>query len=588
MPVQADVEVKRWADKVRDGQRFQIRFADSNTWGKYKDYYRHKGFRKGVLPVNLMFSVLRSMVPQVYFRNPRVTITARKPGLEAELNARIVQKIDNWLLSELAAKKQFKMMIQDNFFCGIGCGFSGYDSAYGFDPSQTDPTGRFTMTQFDKKGNAIEFNANVNPGMPWFLRARPEDVIFPWGTTDRDSAEWVAMRFFRQLEDVQTDPKYSNTTGLTGMFAPKRSVPEGGIIVDITEFSKGQSDIQWVELWQVHNLRDGKVKVLQMDHPNFLRNDPDNMQIDGLPVDTMCFNPDVDYIYGVPDARIIEPQLLELNDIRTQAMRHRRIDILKTLVKKNVILPEDIQKLTDEDTQAIIEVDVGDNQDIRSVIAPLSPGASGILSDLIAQGEVVRGDVRETVGFSRTATGEFQGKTHISAEETSKVFQSMNIRLDERRDAVADCIEHVVRRWNQIIFTHWTAERVADVIGPDGAKYWLKFTGPQIKDEYDTAVTAEEGPPMDSQTKKQLAIEAATAWAQLNAGSIKMGIPIPAEIQRLLFNQFDASGLDIDRLLAQTQAMGQAAQQQMQSQQMGSPQQPMSPGQAAQMQGMGQ
>ena len=585
MPDMTPTDLKSWQEKIKDGQRFQIKFADSNQWGRYKDYYRHKGFGKGVLPVNLMFSILRSMVPQVYFRNPRVTVTARRPGLEAELNARIVQKIDNWLLTELCAKRQFKMMVQDNFFCGIGAGFSGYDSAFGFDQSKTDPTGRFTMTQFDKKGNAIEFNANVNPGMPWFLRSRPEDVIFPWGSTDRDSLEWVAMRFFRQVEDVKKDPKYSNTEDISGTFAPKRSTPEGGVIVDINEYNRSEPNIQWVELWQVHNLRDGKVKVLTMDHPKFLRDDPDNMQIDGLPVDTICFNADADYIYGVPDARIIEPQLLELNDIRTQAMRHRRINILKTLVKKGVMTEEAITKLTDEDVQAIIEIDVGDAQDIHSVVAPISPGVAGILQDLIAQGEVVRGDVRETVGFSRTATGEFQGKTHVSAEETSKVFQSMNIRLDERRDQLADLVERVVRRWNQIIFTHWTAERIADVIGPDGAKYWLKFTGPQIKDEYDTSVSAEEGPVMDAETKKRLGIEASQVWAQLNAGAIKMGAPVPAEIQRLIFSQFDSTGLDIDRLLAQTQAMGQAMQQQQASQMGGSPETAGTPGQVAQMRG---
>jgi hypothetical protein len=583
MPQQTDTGLKAVQEQVREGQRFQIKFADSNSWGKYKDYYRHKGFNKRVLPVNLMFSILRSMIPQVYFRNPRVTATARRPGLEAELNARIVQKIDNWLLNELCAKKQFKAMAQDCFFCGIGAGFSGYDSMYGFDKTKTDPTGRFTMTQFDKSGKAIEFNANINPGMPWFMRARPEDVIFPWGATDRDSLEWVALRLFRQVKDVKKDPKYSNTEGLSGTFTQKRSTPEGGVIVDINEFNQANDALQWVELWQVHSLRDGHVKVFTMDHSKLLRDDVDEMQIDGLPVDTICFNPDTDYIYGVPDARIIEPQLLELNDIRTQSMRHRRIDILKTLVKKGTVTPEAIQKLTDEDVQAFVEID-SDTDDLRKVIVSVPPAVGGILQDLIAQGEVVRGDVRETVGFSRTAAGEFQGKTHVSATETNKVFQSMNIRLDERRDQMADLLERVIRRWNQIIFTHWTADRVANVIGPDGAKYWLKFNGPQIKDEYDIAITAEEGPNMDGETKKRLGIEAAQTWAQLNAGAIKQGLPVPAEIQRLIFSQFDGTGLDIDRLLAQTQAMGQAMQNMGAQQRQGaSPDTAITPGQAAQM-----
>jgi len=552
-----------WKDRIRSGLRFQQEFAKASEWKRYKERYRHQGFPEGSIPMNILFSLLRSLVPQVYFRNPRVSITPRKPGLEAELNARIVQRLDNWLLAELSTKREFKKLIADNFFCGFGAGCVGYDSQAGFDTGSLDATGQYTLTQFDKSGNRIEFNSTVNPGMPWFLRFRPEDIIFPHGSTDKESLEWFAVRFFRQVDDLKKDRKYGGASDLTGSHEIIRTSVEGTASVDIKQIDKVNQDVQWVELWQVHNARDGKVKALVLDHNKMLRNDPDELQVEGLPFEFLCFNPDPDYIYGVPDARIIYPQLVELTDIRTQAMRHRRVDLLKTFINEDVLSEEEIQKYTNNEVQAIIRVKAGLTGDIRSVVAPINPGAAGILQDMALQAEQVRGDVREAVGFSRTAMGEFQGKTHISAEETKTVMQALNIRLDERRDQMADLVGGVVRKWNQIIFKHWTNERIAQIVGPDGSKYWVKFTGQQIKEEYDLSVNAEEGPPLDRQTKKNLALEAARTWAELNQGAIKAGTPVPAEIQRLIFNQFEETGLDIDRLLAQTGAAAQTTQAMM-------------------------
>lgn len=573
-------ELKNWQDRIRDGQRFQQKIARSQEWARYKQYYRHE-FAPSTLPVNLMFSLLRSMVPQIYFRNPKVTVTPRKPGMESELMARLVQKLDNWLLYELMTKREIKKMISDTFFCGTASGFHGYDSQYGLDTTRM-VGGMFSLTQFDTKGNRIESNKNVQPGMPWFLRARPEDVIYPWGTCDSESVEWVALRVFRQVRDIKADKKYSNTEGLTGSVSPRRSSPEGGTIQPIPESGamSVRPDEAWVELWEIHDGRSGDVLGLTMEHDKLIRKDTDEMQVEGLPVETLTFNGDPDYIYGIPDARIVEPQLLELIEIRTQAMKHRRIDILKGLVKKGALSQEEIMKLTSPEVMAIAQVE--SEGSIRDAFAPISPGASGILQDLSLAGDIVRGDIREMVGFSRVAQGDYQGKTHVSAAETDQVFKSLNIRLDERRDAVADLLSNIVRKWNQQIFTRWTAERVAQITGPDGARWWLSFTGPQIKDEYDLLVEPEEGPPMDSQSKRNMILQTAEVWAKLNQGAIAQGASVPQEIQRALFGQFDEIGIDVDKLIAQSQNISQAAQQMIAQGQGQSQGQPASIGQVAQ------
>lgn len=581
-------ELKKWQDRINNGLRFQQKVGRMNEWARYKAYYRHE-FRSQTLPVNMIFSILRSLTPQVVLRNPKVTVTPRKPGPEAELNARIVQKIDNWLLSELMAKRELKKIVQDCFFAGTATMFVGYDTYFGFDSDSADPTGQFSMSQFNKKGDRVETNKGVMPGMPWALRGRPEDVIFPWGASDSESLEWVAMRCFRRVTDLQKDKRYTNTKDLTGTITPVRTMAEGGISADwrdAMQFSP-DPDARFVELFQVHDARSGKLYAFTMDSTGLLRADPDEMQVDGLPSETISFNPDPDYIYGIPDARIIEPQLLELVDIRTQAMRHRQMDLLKTMVKKGCLSEEEKGKLKSGNVNPMVELDF--EGDIRSAVASFTPGISGILQDLSMQGSQVQGDIREMVGFSRVLQGEYQGKTHVSAAETDAVMQSLSIRLDERRDAMADMLGKVVKKWNALIFTHWTKERVESIVGPDGAQWWLKFTGPQIKDDYDLSVEPEEGMGLNTQAKRQELTQVAQTWAQLNEGLIKSGAPVPMEIQRALFGAFDDLGLDVDKLVAQTQGMAQQAQHAQQMQQAmggmgGSAQNPISPGLLANLQ----
>lgn len=592
MDVTGISETKLWQDRIYNGLRFQQKVGRSQEWARYKAYYRHE-YSQGSLPVNLMFSVLRSLTPQIILRNPKVTATPRKSGQLAELNARIVQKLDNWFIRELMMKRELKKLVGDCFFSGTATGFIGYDSMFGYDSSMADPSGAFTMSQFNKKGDRIEWNKGVQPGMPWFLRSRPEDVVFPWGCTGIESADWIAMRVFRRVVDLQADKKYKNTQDLTGDIVPVRTYPEGGRLQDwkdATNFSPDPA-ARWVELWQVHDARSGQVLALTMQNANdLLRKDTDDMQVNGLPADTLTFNPDPDYIYGIPDARIIEPQLLELMDIRTQAQKHRQIDLIKSLIKKGALTAEEKLKLKSGDIGAFVEIDT--EGDLRNSVYPLNPGVGGILNDLNQMGEVVQGDVRDMVGFSRILQGEYQGKTHVTSAETQAVMQSANIRLDERRDAVVDMLTRIVSKFNAYIFKYWTADRVESIIGPDGAKYWIKYNGKEIADDYDLIIEPEEGTNLDTQSKRNQYLDVVKIWGEMNQGAMQAGMPVPNEIQRVMFNQFDDLGLDIDKLVAQTQAGNQMAQQNMMAQKMGglgqSQGQPVRPAQLAAIQGASQ
>ncbi len=71
----------------------------------------------------------RGMVPNVYFRNPHMTVSSRgKPGID--IQAKVVEAIDNWLIQEMGIKQIYKTMVQDCYYTDRGIAKIGYDGAW--------------------------------------------------------------------------------------------------------------------------------------------------------------------------------------------------------------------------------------------------------------------------------------------------------------------------------------------------------------------------------------------------------------------------------------------------------------------------
>ena len=233
-------------------------------------------------------------------------------------------------------------------------------------------------------------------------------------------------------------------------------------------------------------------------------NDLTYLQTETLPDQVLQFNEDPDYFWCAPDARHIRVQQDELNDIRTMARAHRRVALLKVIADKN-IAQEELEKFLDGNPSTMMRVDVGPTGDIRKLIHLVQ---AHVPPDLTIAAREVREDIREIIGFSRNQMGAFEAPSgRRTAYETEVVRAASMIRVDERRDEMAELLTRVIRTYNQIIFQNWNEERIADIVGPDGARYWVKYTGKEIAGEFDYKVNIEEAIPMDIRTRRNDALE---------------------------------------------------------------------------------
>ena len=68
---------------------------------------------------------------------------------------------------------------------------------------------------------------------------------------------------------------------------------------------------------------------------------------------------------------------------------------------------------------------------------------------------------------------------------------------------MADHLTDILKKLDQIVSEAWSTGRVIDVVGPDGARYWIRFTGDEIKGEYAYDINPEEAMPENKLTRRQ-------------------------------------------------------------------------------------
>ncbi len=530
-----------WMEQIKAGEAYRKVAAYETQWKKWRAFYRGN-WREDIMPVNLFFALLRSTVPRIYFRNPTVSITPGKPGLLHMVFAQILERTDNKLIRQMKLKNHMKRAIQDAFLFGTGVikvGFGGvHTPSPSFDP-QFDNLGR------DKEGNLTEFLNTTAPNMPWVARVPPGNLVTPPGLMSFDDTPWLATEVIRPLDDVRRDPRFKGAGKITSFFVEDGQTKQG-----IRRRRK------MVRLYEIRDWRTKRVFVLAPDKEGnkILFDGFDEFQIVGMPILPLIFNEDDEYAWGLPDSKILEPYQLEANEIRTQIMKHRRIAIVKLLARRGTVKSDQQAMLVSEDVLPVIEID----GDPRTSVEKLTVGS--IPQDLFIAARELQEDMREAVGFGRNQFGEFNSKSGDTTATEARIVQAASdIRVDERRDAVADLLVSVMEHVNTVIFNHWTQDDVIDVVGPGGVPVWVQFQGKLLKEgHYQVKIDPDNSLPETRELRENRAVQLYT---------LLKDNPLiePIKLTQYLLNELRGTAFD-DLMRALPQVAGAS-----------SPQNPMSP-----------
>lgn len=560
-------ELNEYKENVKRGLLAHAKQGNSADWDLWEKYYCGKTEAK--INVPYVFSMIRSLIPMTYFRNPKTCVLPRTPDKEA--GAKVLASVLNYVVSEIYLKREMKRVLLDTALYGTGIFKLGYDSEHGYKPEQVvgpvpmaagiaDLSDETISGRDPKDFTKIEYNAGVRPGMPWCLRVNPREFVLDPTANTIDEAAWVAHRIVRRLADVKADTKYDKaaTRTLTPNCSSEfQALDEQRMIRGTTlagrdataEERRGVTsrDEDWVELWEYRDVRTERIIVVSLGHDKFLRNDVDALQIDGLPYVGLVFNPNPKGFWGIPDAQLIHSMQMELNEIRVRQQEYRRLIRRRLMIKAGVLGPEAKKKFMSEDAEAFIEFPA-DVQDIKQAMAEMT---FQMPPDIRNWSTDVQRDMEQVLGFGRNQMGQFDagsqgGQSRRTATEANIVQQNSQIRLDERRDIVGDALQSILRKIAQIMFKFATKERVIRIAGPMGAYTWQTYSGPELQGEYDYQIEPDDALPMSRERRRQEAIQ----LYQTTAGNPAVN---PVETARYLIEQFE--GADAQQMMAPPQMM---------------------------------
>lgn len=491
-----------WMEEIRKGVDFRNKATHRAKWERWRNNYRGK-WSGDTLPVNVYFKMLRTMVPRVYFRNPTVSITPRR-GSEGKLDywlfAQILERIDNALFDRIHLKHAMKTAVQDAFMFGNGIIKLGYGGQFTPTPDPVETTEPGT----NKKGQRLEYHSAILPDTPWTLRVPTGRFIVPQYALDWPSCRWAAHEERRHIDDVQSDPRFKNVSNI-----------QPGVLLQAGEEAINKLSDQ-VSMVEIRDKKSGDVFVISpMSKEKVLAHESDELQFNGrLPYFPIQFNPDDDGFWAIPDAQILEPHQTELNEIRRVVRMHRRISLLKYLVRQGGLTADALSKLADPNQVGAIIFADKDAAALSEVLKEMQAG--DIPNGLLKADQLEEQVIQEVLGLGVNQFGEYApGSADRSATEAMIVNQAVQIRTDERRDIVADVIVDITEHMNHIILDRWNQQQVVDIIGPDGSQIWVAFKASDMRSlEYDVKVDPDSAIPETRQLRRQNAKETLALFGQ--------------------------------------------------------------------------
>ena len=546
----ADMTVADWRMERDEGLRYRRQFGKERGWGENERLFYNTDYDTDLDGSNIIYSVGDTLLSELSVPDPYIKV--RPTRADSLAYAPVLESVHNTLIEDLGIKAEADDAILHAYLYGVGWLKVGYDSEWGWSPEQVvNEQLNTTLTQISRKGR-IEFKSTVRPGMPWVSSVMPHDIVVPWGTRRVDDAPWIMHRVVRHVDDIKMDPKYSKKSRLKGSMSMQDYVRsydnpiqgdrlghqhEKSATVGMTSPNVTKHH-EFVELWEVHDKRTGRIKVFVDTQDEMLRDDVNQLARGGLPFVSLSFVPGSRAIWVTSQAEYLRVKQAEISDIAVQSTKHRRIEVLKALVLEDAMEDSEIAKLTSPDVGAIAKVKNAQGGDLSKVIQFLTPSHN---PQLYLEAERVRNEARETIGFSQNTTGGFQGKTHISVAETEQVALGGAKRESKSQAQLSKMYQNLFKRITPIITEQWKAPRLVQVLGEDGAQIWTEFVGQQLRGAYSYKVNM-----ITQADRRQLMFGALQLYGQLSGAPgvdpVQLGNFLTAEVNDPSFNRIFKRG----------------------------------------------
>lgn len=557
-------EIHRWLTRIDGSERYRKQIAEKYRWQRLIEEYR--GYFAGltdaadiyVPPLNLIFAYVKSEIPSLYLRDPKIKVNAKKKS--SVLAAKVLEKALNYIWRTKRLKRENKKNVLDSLLVGHSWFKTGYTGTFG--------------TIEDANGNTYEFIDKENffgYRVPFeHITFNPDANDLPYDNT------WIAQEVWVPLEELQANKSFENTADLEGSTDTDGNSIERALPAD--ERNRADSDVKRVKLYEVWDKKSMTVFTITPGCYKYIRSPrkwPYEMQ--GFPFSFLRLNEDPLCPYGIPDCFMFEPQVIELMKIRAQAIDHIKRYNRQLLLAQGHMNPDTKEQFMQGVTGAVLEVRT-DGKPLSDIVAPIP--YPQLQTDMYAIEERIKEDMINVSGQSATERGATQKTTTRTVRELVQIQKGGDNRRSDKIDTIEDFVEDIAGNLVALLqqlatepffvaITGETPEELMEQLkgrpsaGKAGAitnERGFTFTKEDIQGEFDFECVAGSTKPLDQEQKIQTLV---SAYELASQSGMMPGGPVQAFFANEFADEFDLPGLKLaiveERKYAQEQAARQEA-----------------------------
>lgn len=564
-------EIHTWLTRIDGSEKYRKRIAEKYRWQRLIEEYR--GYFSGlqdsadiyVPSLNLIFAYVKSEIPSLYLRDPKIKVNAKKKS--AALASKILEKALNYIWRTKRLKRENKKNVLDTLLVGHSWFKTGYTGSFG--------------TIEDANGNTYEF---IDKEDFFGYRVPYEHITFNPDSNDPPyDTNWIAQEVWVPLDELKANKSFENTEHLEASTGPG-----DGNDIDSTlphdERNRADQDIKRVKLYEVWDKKTMTVFTITAGCDKYIRRPrkfPYSMQ--GFPFSFLRLNDDPLCPYGIPDCFMFEPQVIELMKIRAAALDHIKRYNRQLLLAQGHMDPDTKEQFMQGVTGAVLEVRT-DGKPLSDMVAPIP--YPQLQTDMYAIEERIKEDMINVSGQSATERGATQKTTTRTVRELVQIQKGGDNRRSDKIDTIEDFVEDIAGNLVALLqqlatepfFVALTGETPEELMeqlkgrpsavkpGSDAitSERGFTFTKEDIQGEFDFECVAGSTKPLDQEQKIQTLV---SAYELATQSGMLPGGPVQTFFANEFADEFDLPALKLALMEERKYAQEQAAKQEEKLQQ---------------------
>ena len=495
-----------WLQEINNAEQWKREQSQEQDFEKFQKWYKHDYPNPDHPHFNLIYMLGSSLVPNIMFQRPSIIHTARRP--EYNIIAGIFDGLLNFVFDEM----EMELDMQN----GVLAAFLQNTVAFelGYDFPEEHPIGDMTFNPI----HGVSDRARKT-NLPWLSAVPADQFLVASGTKNVRNCPWYA-RFVvlptETLKRLAETNKEIHKNRIVATQIPKERLQSKSL----SWMERQASTREYTAFWHFHEQELGQEFWLDTNGKVIMGPREDPLQVDGLPVEFLQLNDDVQSIWGTPDPHIVRSQHAEGDELRKDWRQQRRNSATKILARSGGFSPEMISKLIDSEPTPIIEIDLA--------------GAAEKLSDVMETVDLspklewenyakfLLNDAQLLTGQGPNQQGTFASGRR-TAKEVGIVDENNLLRTGFRRNKIGKVIERLGTRVDKLIAQNWTADVVVKVLGVEGTFHYVKAKPQEFAEltsEIVTKVNVESLAPVSKDRRRSEIIEVLKILPKIQGANI--------------------------------------------------------------------